>query len=69
MLKSEVKASIVCDPVYLSSSGAPLMEDEALEFYKKVIFPKTSLLTPNLPEAEKILGKNLYIKIDLHLKW
>ncbi|MDC0254599.1 PfkB family carbohydrate kinase [Bacteriovoracales bacterium] len=54
---SKVKASIVCDPVYLSSSGAPLMEDEALEFYKKVIFPKTSLLTPNLPEAEKILGK------------
>ena len=47
--------NLILDPILLSSSGKSLMEEEALGFLKTFIFPKVTLLTPNLIEAESIL--------------
>lgn len=47
---------IVCDPVLKSTSGADLLEPEALEFLINGIFPAVEILTPNLPEARKLIG-------------
>ena len=44
--------NIVFDPVLASTSGAALGTVEAVEF----LAPLVSLLTPNLPEAAKLLG-------------
>ena len=52
--------SLIVDPILLSSSNKSLMEEEALEFLRSFIFPKVTLLTPNLIEAENIL------KIKVH---
>jgi len=46
----------VVDPVMVSKGGAPLLEQEALDTLLSKLLPQTYLLTPNLPEAEKITG-------------
>lgn len=46
--------NVVFDPVLASTSGAALGSLEAVEF----LAPCVSLLTPNLPEAAKLLGRD-----------
>lgn len=46
----------VVDPVMVAKGGAPLLEEEALDSMLSQLLPQTYLLTPNLPEAEKITG-------------
>lgn len=48
--------NIVVDPVMVSTSGRRLLKEEAVEALKAEIFPKASLITPNIPEAEVLCG-------------
>jgi hydroxymethylpyrimidine/phosphomethylpyrimidine kinase len=50
---------VVLDPVMLASSGARLIEDDAIDVLRVRLFPLASLLTPNLPEAELLLGRTI----------
>ena len=54
----EVK-SLVVDPVMVSTGGDRLVRDEALEVMKTDLFPLATLVTPNLQEAEFLLGREL----------
>lgn len=45
----------VLDPVMLAKGGAPLLDPDALDALRALI-PLATLLTPNLPEAEALLG-------------
>lgn len=47
---------IVLDPVMVSTSGYKLLSDDAKETLIKELFPLATLITPNLPEVEEILG-------------
>ncbi len=47
---------IVLDPVMVATSGAKLLEDAALEALRKRLIPLASVISPNLPEAELLLG-------------
>lgn len=47
---------IVLDPVMVAKSGDVLLPDHAMEALKSHLFPRATLLTPNLPEAEKLVG-------------
>jgi len=47
---------IICDPVLKSTSGSDLLDPEALDILIHEIFPKVKVLTPNIPEAEKMIG-------------
>jgi hydroxymethylpyrimidine/phosphomethylpyrimidine kinase len=49
-------ANVVIDPVMYAKNGAPLMEEDAIGALITHIVPKAALLTPNIPEAEKISG-------------
>ncbi|MBI5419256.1 MAG: hydroxymethylpyrimidine/phosphomethylpyrimidine kinase [Deltaproteobacteria bacterium] len=51
---------VVLDPVLRSSSGAPLLAQGALPAYRK-LFGRASVLTPNLPEIEKILDRKVKV--------
>lgn len=51
---------VVLDPVMVSTSGYKLLSDDAKETLIKELFPLSTLITPNLPEVEEILG----IKIE-----
>nr|MBA3334347.1 bifunctional hydroxymethylpyrimidine kinase/phosphomethylpyrimidine kinase [Acidobacteriota bacterium] len=46
--------NFVVDPVVRSTSGFDLIDDGALKFLIEKLFPLSSLVTPNLPEAERI---------------
>lgn len=52
--------NIVVDPVVRSTSGFDLIDDTALQALIEKLFPFAGLITPNIPEAERITG----IKID-----
>lgn len=45
---------VVIDPVMYAKNGCPLMEPSSVEALIKVIIPLADVLTPNIPEAEKI---------------
>jgi len=47
---------IVVDPVMVSTSGALLLDPAAESALLGEVIPRATLLTPNLPEAERILG-------------
>ena len=47
---------IVFDPVMVSSSGRRLMDDSAIEVLTNELIPETTLITPNLGEAEVLTG-------------
>jgi hydroxymethylpyrimidine/phosphomethylpyrimidine kinase len=46
---------LVVDPVMIATSGAALLDERAISAYRPLI-ARATLLTPNLPEAEKLLG-------------
>ncbi|GAA5010268.1 bifunctional hydroxymethylpyrimidine kinase/phosphomethylpyrimidine kinase [Pseudoluteimonas lycopersici] len=47
---------IVLDPVMVATSGAKLLEDDALDALRTRLLPLASILTPNIPEAELLVG-------------
>ncbi|KAG2393472.1 hypothetical protein C9374_007003 [Naegleria lovaniensis] len=53
--KKERTLHVVVDPVMVSTSGHNLLKDEAVEIIVKEFFPISTLITPNIPEAERIL--------------
>jgi hydroxymethylpyrimidine/phosphomethylpyrimidine kinase len=50
---------LVIDPVFVATSGDPLLEPTAIETYEKELFPLAILITPNLDEAERLLGTKI----------
>lgn len=48
-------APLVVDPVMIATSGDPLLEKDAIRFYREVLIPRASLFTPNLDEAGVLL--------------
>lgn len=49
----------VFDPVMVATSGARLLQDDAVEMLKGKLLPLATLVTPNLPEAEVLTGRTL----------
>jgi hydroxymethylpyrimidine kinase/phosphomethylpyrimidine kinase len=48
---------LVVDPVLIASSGAQLLQDDAVETLLERLFPLAAVVTPNLPEAETLTGR------------
>ena len=53
---------VVVDPVMVATSGARLIADDAVEVLQQELFPLATVLTPNIPEAEVLLGENIASK-------
>jgi hydroxymethylpyrimidine/phosphomethylpyrimidine kinase len=51
--------NIVLDPVMVSKSGDKLLQNEAIYALKSVLIPKAFIITPNLPEASVLLGRDV----------
>jgi hydroxymethylpyrimidine/phosphomethylpyrimidine kinase len=52
-------AAVVLDPVMVATSGGKLLADDAVDALRKRLLPLATLLTPNIPEAEAILGRTI----------
>jgi len=51
--------NIVLDPVMVSTSGHKLIQDEAIETLKQELLYEVRVITPNIPEAEVLLGRKI----------
>jgi len=52
----EHRVPLVVDPVMVASSGAKLLEDDAVDALVGRLFPLATVVTPNLGEAEALVG-------------
>ncbi len=57
--------NIVLDPVMVSSSGAQLLEDGAVQLLVEKLMPMARLVTPNIPECERLLGMKIIGREDM----
>lgn len=48
---------VVIDPVMVAKSGDPLLTEAAVEALLRRLLPRATVLTPNLPEAGRLLGR------------
>ncbi len=58
------KVPLIIDPVMVATSGAVLLENAAIEALKEELLPRATFLTPNIPEAELLLGVKLKSAVD-----
>ncbi len=57
---------VVLDPVMVAQSGDPLISQDAIEAMRRNLVPLASIITPNIPEAEILLGKKFsYFEYEL----
>lgn len=56
---------VVVDPVMVATSGARLLEEDALEAVKEYLLPIASVITPNIPEAEILTGIKIQTPQDM----
>lgn len=57
--------NLVVDPVVRSTSGFDLIDDTALRSLIKNLFPLAEIVTPNIPEAERISGVAIASERDI----
>lgn len=53
---SHYRGKVVVDPVMVATSGACLLKPGAVRALTSHLLPLASVVTPNLPEAERLLG-------------
>lgn len=63
LVQYDVK-NIVFDPVMVSTSGAALMDSSSAADILQSIVPLSTVITPNIPEAETILGTEIKNNMD-----
>ncbi len=64
-LKKYGAKNIVVDPVMVSTSGARLIDDKAVETLADKLFPIADLITPNISEAEILSGVSIKCGEDM----
>jgi hydroxymethylpyrimidine kinase/phosphomethylpyrimidine kinase len=50
---------LVVDPVMVAKGGAKLLRDDAIDAMRELLIPLAAVVTPNLPEAEALLGRRI----------
>ena len=58
------KGPIVLDPVMVAKSGDALLDETAVSALLQHLVPRADILTPNLPEAAKLLGRPMASSIQ-----
>jgi hydroxymethylpyrimidine kinase/phosphomethylpyrimidine kinase len=66
MFAEENLPAPVVDPVVVATSGDVLIDDEAFAILKTKLFPLARVVTPNIPEAEKLAGFAIESAADMY---
>ncbi len=65
LFKTEKLPAPVVDPVVVATSGDVLIDDDAFQILKSQLFPLARIVTPNIPEAEKLVGFSIQGEADM----
>lgn len=57
--------NIVLDPMMVATSGDPLLEADAVGALREVLMPRARVITPNIPEAELLMGEKIGAQSEL----
>jgi hydroxymethylpyrimidine/phosphomethylpyrimidine kinase len=57
--KLAAKIPLVVDPVMVATSGDALLQPGAVAAYRRRLFPRATLVTPNMAEAAALTGKTV----------
>ncbi len=57
--------NVVIDPVMVATSGSALMRNDAVETLVEELLPVSTLVTPNIPEAQVLSGLTIETKEDM----
>ncbi len=57
--------NLVVDPVMVAKSGDPLLKDDSVSAMVDSLFPLACVITPNIPEAEKLTGGKIETVDDM----
>lgn len=55
----------VVDPVMVSTSGHDLIGEEAFQILKTMLLPVARIVTPNIPEAERLAGFSIHAETEM----
>ncbi len=64
-LKFHKAKNVVVDTVMVATSGARLINEDAIEVLKRELIPLATLVTPNIPEAEVLSEQSVRTKEDM----
>ncbi len=64
-LRAHGAENIVVDPVMIATSGARLIDSDAISALKAELMPLATLVTPNIPEAEVLSGRRIAGETDM----
>lgn len=64
-LGKKARVPVVLDPVLAAKNGVRLTSDETIRVLKAEVFPKTTVLTPNLKEAALLAGSRSLAKSEM----
>ncbi|MFC6253124.1 bifunctional hydroxymethylpyrimidine kinase/phosphomethylpyrimidine kinase [Secundilactobacillus hailunensis] len=56
---------LIVDPVMIAKGGAPLLADSAIDVVKRDLLPLATVVTPNLPEAERLTDMTIKTPADM----
>jgi len=56
--------ALVVDPVMVATSGDVLLADDAIAVYRSELLPRATLVTPNLPEAARLLDEPVAATVE-----
>lgn len=57
--------NVVVDPVMVSTSGSRLLESDAAAALREKLFPLAAVVTPNIPEAQALSGRDIHTPEDM----
>ncbi len=64
-LNEHPEVPLVVDPVMVATSGAKLLQDKAVGVLQNLLLPRAAVITPNLPEAQLLVGQELNTPRDM----
>jgi hydroxymethylpyrimidine/phosphomethylpyrimidine kinase len=64
ILQRYSRIPLVVDPVMVAKSGASLLTTEAVKTLREKLIPLAKIVTPNIPETEALVGKQLQNEAD-----
>lgn len=65
LAERKILIPLVIDPVMIAKGGATLMDRDAAAVFSRLLLPQAYLLTPNIPEAERLLGRAIRTEEDM----
>ena len=65
LIERQMLLPMVIDPVMVAKGGAALMDRDASAVFLEQLLPHAYLVTPNIPEAERLLGSQIRSEADM----